>query len=53
MGYAGVYEVARRLARVLKNTSYSKNLVKHSQLPYRKQWYEEDPFSYINQEALL
>ncbi|MDR1159904.1 MAG: nitrogenase, partial [Syntrophomonadaceae bacterium] len=53
MGYVGVYEVGRRLTRFLKNTSYSKNLVKHSQLPYRKQWYEEDPFSYINQEVLL
>jgi len=48
MGYVGVYEVARRLARTLKNTSYSRNIAKHAHLPYRQEWYAQDPFTYIN-----
>ncbi|HCF51334.1 MAG TPA: nitrogenase [Syntrophomonas sp.] len=53
MGYVGVYEVARRLTRTLKNTSYSQNLVKHVRLPYRQDWYAEDPFAYIKQDLAL
>ncbi|HEX9062673.1 MAG TPA: nitrogenase component 1, partial [Clostridia bacterium] len=49
MGYLGVFEVARRLARVLRNTSYSKNISKHAKLPYRSEWYDQDPFSYIDE----
>jgi len=49
MGYLGVFEVARRLARTLRNTSYSKNISKHAELPYRKDWYSQDPFSYIDE----
>jgi nitrogenase molybdenum-iron protein alpha chain len=51
MGFLGVYEVARRLTRTLKNTSYSRNIVKHARLPYRKDWYSQDPFSYIDQDV--
>ncbi len=53
MGYLGVFEVARRLTRVLKNTSLSKNLVRHTKLPYFATWYEEDPFKYIASEIAL
>jgi len=49
MGFLGVYEVARRLTRTLKNTSYSRNIAKHARLPYRNDWYSQDPFSYIDQ----
>ncbi|MDR3288965.1 MAG: nitrogenase [Peptococcaceae bacterium] len=50
MGYIGVYEIARRLARFLQNTNYSKNIGRHARLPYRESWYDEEPFAYINQE---
>ncbi|HBC91675.1 MAG TPA: nitrogenase [Pelotomaculum sp.] len=53
MGYVGVFEVARRLTRLLKNTSYSRNIVKHAQLPYRKDWYAQDPFIYIEKGAAM
>lgn len=47
MGYQGVFEVARRVTRILKNTSYSKNISKYAELPYVEEWYKEDPFKYI------
>lgn len=53
MGYLGVFEVARRLTRTLKNTSYSRNLKQHTRLPYRRDWYGQDPFTYIDQSAAL
>jgi nitrogenase molybdenum-iron protein alpha chain len=49
IGYKGVYEIARRLAKQLKNTAYNRNLSKHVRLPYAQNWYEEDPFKYIRQ----
>jgi nitrogenase molybdenum-iron protein alpha chain len=49
IGYKGVYEIARRLAKQLKNTAYNRNLSKHVRLPYAQQWYGEEPFKYIKQ----
>jgi len=49
MGYLGVFEVARRLARTLRNTSYSRNISRHAKLPYHSDWYSQDPFSYIDE----
>lgn len=53
MGYLGVYEVARRITRLLKNTSYSRNIAKHARLPYREEWYRQDPFAYIDESTAL
>lgn len=47
MGYAGVFEVARNLRRVMLNGRFNRLLAEHCPLPYRKSWYEKDPFSYI------
>ena len=49
IGYKGVYEIARRLAKQLRNPAYNRNLSKYVQLPYAAHWYEEDPFKYIRQ----
>jgi len=49
IGYKGVYEIARRLAKQLRNTAYNKNLSKHLRLPYTQHWYGEEPFKYIKQ----
>ncbi|HWR42641.1 nitrogenase component 1 [Sporomusa sp.] len=51
LGYVGVFEFARRMARVLKNTSFSRNLGENSRLPYRDGWYRDDPFAYIDESA--
>jgi nitrogenase molybdenum-iron protein alpha chain len=46
-GYAGVYDVARRLKRHLKNPSFNEHLAKHVRQPYKENWYSENPFKYI------
>lgn len=51
IGYRGVYEVARRLAKQLKNPVYNRKLREHLRLPYTEEWYSEDPFTYIKQNG--
>ncbi|WP_243375083.1 nitrogenase component 1 [Geotalea sp. SG265] len=48
IGYRGVYEVARRLHRQLKNPVYNRNLGENIRLPYTENWYRAEPFSYLN-----
>jgi nitrogenase molybdenum-iron protein alpha chain len=47
IGYKGVYELARRLYRQLRNPTYNRNLAEHVRLPYRSDWYASSPFAYI------
>jgi len=47
IGYAGAYQLAKRLYRLLKNPSFNRNLSKHVTLPYKQEWYSESPFAYI------
>jgi len=49
LGYTGVFEFARRLARVLRNPSFNRNLGENTKLPYFPNWYEKDAFSYIDE----
>jgi len=49
MGYSGVFEVARRLTRVLRNTQFNKNLAENTSLPFKQEWYAKDPFAYIKE----
>lgn len=46
-GYAGAYDIARRIRRHLANTSFNGKLRKNVRQPYRESWYSEDPFKYI------
>ena len=46
-GYNGVFQVARQLAFALENDSYVKEVSKHVKFPYKKSWYEKDPFAYV------
>lgn len=46
-GYSGVYEIARRLNKVVRNFEFNRKLSINTALPFRKEWYEKDPFSYI------
>ncbi|HBF38054.1 MAG TPA: nitrogenase [Firmicutes bacterium] len=52
MGYSGVFELARRLVRVLKNPVFNRNLAANTHLPYFEDWYKQDPFTYIDKSAL-
>jgi nitrogenase molybdenum-iron protein alpha chain len=47
IGYKGVYEIARRLHRQLKNPIYNRKLADNVRLPYREEWYGASPFTYI------
>ena len=49
MGYSGVFEVTRRLARVMRNNQFNKNLSENTALPFKKEWYDKDPFAYIKE----
>jgi nitrogenase molybdenum-iron protein alpha chain len=43
MGYSGAFELARRAARALKNTNFSKNIGKHIGHPLTQEWMDLDP----------
>lgn len=49
-GFTGVFEIARGIARMTRNTQFYKNLRENLALPYQKSWYDEEPFSYIKIE---
>jgi nitrogenase molybdenum-iron protein alpha chain len=53
MGYQGAYEIVRRIARLLRNPSFNRNFIGNSKLPYRNEWYEQNPFTYIDDSAAL
>ncbi|ADY57043.1 oxidoreductase/nitrogenase component 1 [Syntrophobotulus glycolicus DSM 8271] len=46
-GYRGVFEVARRAVRALGNTAFQSSLKENVNLPFKKEWYTKNPFSYI------
>jgi hypothetical protein len=48
MGYAGAFEVAYRLKRLISNSQYNRNTGKYRSLPYRERepWYEKEVSSY-------
>lgn len=51
MGYSGAFELARKAARALKNTTLAKKLAANVPLPLRQEWYETDPFENIKELA--
>lgn len=51
IGYGGVFQLAKRLYRLLKNPAFNRNLSKHVTLPYKEGWYEQEPFSYIRNDG--
>lgn len=51
MGYSGAFELAKRLVRIVKNSSFNKNLYKHVKLPYKGTWYQQDAFKYLVEES--
>lgn len=47
VGYAGAFDIARRIKRVLRNASFNRNLARHVRQPYDSAWYEEDTARFI------
>jgi nitrogenase molybdenum-iron protein alpha chain len=49
VGYSGAFDLARRINRVLKNTSFNRNLRGNVRQPYNQNWYKQEPFSLITE----
>ncbi|MDR2005771.1 MAG: hypothetical protein LBP78_00790 [Acidaminococcales bacterium] len=47
MGYSGVFEIARRLRRIITNNQFNRNMQKYRPAPYRSEWYAKEPSAYI------
>jgi len=52
MGYKGIFEFANRIERLLRNTSFNKNIQKYVKQPYKDSWFESDPYKYIKQDVI-
>lgn len=50
MGYSGAFEIAYRLKRLLSNSQFNKNMQTYRPLPYRKEWYTKEVWSYIKEQ---
>jgi nitrogenase molybdenum-iron protein alpha chain len=50
-GYQGAVNYGKSVVRALKNPSYAKNLAARVKLPYKDEWYQEDPFKYIGVDS--
>lgn len=47
MGYDGILYLGNKIADQIENPGFNVKLAKHARLPYKKSWYEQDPFTYI------
>lgn len=47
MGYDGILYLGNKIADQIENPGFNKKLAAHARLPYRKSWYESDPFKFI------
>jgi nitrogenase molybdenum-iron protein alpha chain len=47
LGYNGLIATGERMVNALKNPSFAVKLARHRRLPYREEWYQQDPFKYI------
>ena len=47
MGYDGLIFLGNKIADQLENPGFNVKLAKHTRLPYKDSWYEEDAFKYI------
>lgn len=50
LGYSGTFEVARRLNRIIRNSQFNKNIARNKAMPYKQEWYEKNPFTYIKEQ---
>jgi nitrogenase molybdenum-iron protein alpha chain len=50
IGYAGAFDIARRIDKVLGNPAFNRNLAERVKQPYFASWLKEDPFAFITEE---
>lgn len=46
-GYRGLLYLARKIEDAIDNNNFNKKLQHFTKLPFREEWYAEDPFKYI------
>lgn len=46
-GYRGALYLGRKISDALSNNNFNRKLSKHTRLPYRDSWFEEDAFKYV------
>ena len=51
MGYKGLVNYGERILDALENDEFVKNLEKHAITPYTKWWLEQDPYTFLQEEA--
>jgi nitrogenase molybdenum-iron protein alpha chain len=47
MGYNNLVYLGNKIDCQLENPGYNKKIAKYAHLPYKKSWYEDDPFKFI------
>ncbi|MDR3217255.1 MAG: nitrogen fixation protein NifE [Clostridiaceae bacterium] len=47
MGYRNLAYLGSKILYQIENPGFNKNIAKHARLPYKKDWYEQDPFKYV------
>lgn len=47
MGYDGILYLGNKLADQIENPGFNKKLAAHARLPYKKTWYDSNPFKFI------
>ncbi len=47
MGYDGILYLGNKIADQIENPGFNKKLASYARLPYKKTWYEKDPFKFI------
>jgi nitrogenase molybdenum-iron protein alpha chain len=50
-GYQGVLNYAERILDTFATIEFTKNLAKHSTIPYTKWWFQQDPFTFLGGDA--
>lgn len=51
MGYRNLVYLGNKIASQLENPGYNKKIAKYGTLPYKKSWYEADPFTFIKKRV--
>lgn len=49
MGYRNLVYLGNKIASQLENPGYNKKIAKYGTLPYKKSWYDSDPFKFIKE----
>jgi nitrogenase molybdenum-iron protein alpha chain len=51
MGYQGLVQYGKRILETMENDEFVKNFEKHAVNPYSKWWLEQDPYTFLGDNA--